>query len=137
MHLGEWAVEYVKTRDLIFGTLREIREERDRIIFTFTDHTHTYYIREALTQEAIDLLNSESEQTLVCANTEANLRFLIEHWQQLCSYPHTRLLFVNTRHNMRWGIAPATHNRIADPAKLETGLRSLFESIPPMEQQPI
>lgn len=130
MNLQEWTVTYVQARDLIFRTLRDIREEKNKITFTFTDRTTTYLIRERLNQEVIKELDTAQNQTIVTRNTKENLQFLIKHWNDFTTHASLKIFFVNPRHNQYWAISPYHHNTIADKKTLKQGLNTLFHTVP-------
>ena len=63
-------------------------------------------------------------------NTEENLDYLIAHWKDFITFSKLKIMFVNPIVNEQWSLFPKTHDAISDKESLQTGLTSLFSSVP-------
>jgi hypothetical protein len=128
--LADWTVNYVKNRDLTFRKLVKYKEQTkdDYISFEFKDKTIAHFIIDKLTDKIFDSIKSCDYKVVVCPNVEENFKFLIKNWKRLSDTKNLSFLFVNLKINDKWVINPHTHSMIADPASIESGLRTMFDT---------
>lgn len=121
MDLREWTVLYVKHKDLYARKLVDHKEEKDRLVFTFKDHTlHAYAMEKLAVPQVV------GKTLLVTLNTPQNLDLLIKQWKEFSKLAGLTVVFANPAKNEKWLIVPHTHHQIADE-NLEMGIRSMAE----------
>jgi hypothetical protein len=128
--LADWTVNYVKNRDLTFRKLVGYKEHAkdEYISFEFKDKTVAHFIVDKLTDKIFDIIKSHDHKVIVCQNTEENFKFLIKNWKKVSEIKNLSFLFVNLKINDKWIVNPHTHSMIADPASVESGLRTMFDT---------
>ena len=127
--LSEWTVHYVKNKDLTFKKLVKYTTQKDGSIeFEFKDKKITYFISDKLNDKIFDLIKGHEHKVAVCANIYDNFKFLISHWKKLSEHRNFSILFVNLALGEKWIINPHTHSMIADPASIESGLKTMFDT---------
>lgn len=133
--LKEWAVEYVKSKDVMTKQITNIKQNASEADVIVEGTLKSQYI---IVQPELNDLNKlqglkDKHVLLVTANTSENMDFLIGHWDELIQYPHLSVYFVNPNSSMdkRWVIFPATHDRITERNALRKGLESLYATVEP------
>ncbi|PIN77600.1 hypothetical protein COV16_06685 [Candidatus Woesearchaeota archaeon CG10_big_fil_rev_8_21_14_0_10_34_8] len=139
MELLEWTLTFAKHRHMMKGELVKA-EQKDSIIHVAckNNKSHDYFVSENL-DHLNKLLESASKSDkdsdynvhLVCYNTKANFKELLNLWQKFITHQRLTVYFVNpdSSTETKWIVKPWLHNRISDPASLETGLKSLFDTV--------
>jgi hypothetical protein len=123
MNLREWTILYVKHKDLFARKLKDYKDEGERLVFNFKDHTmHAYAM------EQLDIPKVEGKTLLTTMNSKGNMKFLVDNWNEFSKHAHLTIVFVNPETNEKWFIIPHTHAQIADP-NIELGLKSLAENV--------
>jgi len=137
--LKEWTLNYLKNRDIVLRRISTIEQKNGYFIVKNKDESHiAIVVKEKIEDFGILLkkikdLEEEHKAdkvTLVIYNSKENFSHLLKNWKKLILIEKMTIIFVNTECNEKWSIVPYIHNRIADPESLETGLKSLFESVP-------
>ena len=124
MELREWTILYVKHKDLFARKLKDYKDEGEKLVFNFKDHTmHAYAMEQLAVPKAI-----EGKTLLTTLHTKENMMFLIKNWNQFAKHAHLTIVFVNPATNEKWFIIPHTHAQIADP-NIEMGIKSLAENV--------
>jgi hypothetical protein len=61
----------------------------------------------------------------------------LKNWSKLITIPKLSVYFVNpfSETDKRWIIFPYTHHQISEQESLSNGLRSLFESVDPIDEK--
>ncbi len=126
--LKEWTINYVKHKDSPFKRLVGYEEKKDIIEFKFKDKANIHVITERIDANTLDQIKSYEHKTVVCFNTDDNLKFLLKEWNKFSAIKNLTLIFVNLKNNDKWTINPHVHAMIADPESLETGLRTMFDT---------
>lgn len=126
----EWTVNYVKNKDLTFKKLVKFEEHlsKEYIDFQFKDKLVTHYVVEDLKDDILDKVKSHEQKAVTCLNSEQNFRFLIKNWKKISELKNLTFVFVNLKIGDKWVINPHTHSMIADPATIESGLRTMFDT---------
>ena len=73
-------------------------------------------------------IQNQEYKTIVCPNIEENFQFLIKHWNKFSTIKNLSILFANLKTHEKWLINPYVHAMVADPASIETGLRTMFDT---------
>jgi hypothetical protein len=128
--LAEWTVHYVKNKDLTFRKLVKFEEhpKEEMIEFEFKDKKVAHFILDKVTDKVLDLVKGHEHKVIVCLNNEENFKFLIKDWKKVSEIRNLSFLFVNLKGNDKWVINPHTHSMIADPASIESGLRTMYDT---------
>lgn len=122
MKLKEWTEIFLKHRDLSRKEIEKFENAQDGFLLK------TKKGEEQKVVVAEELQNVDA-RVLVCINTTKNVDVLIEHWKDFATRKDQLIVFSNPKTNQKWLIRPHLHAKIADPASLEQGLRSMSESI--------
>ena len=138
MDLKEWAMHFVKNKDLFQRKIKEIKDKKKSIqILNKDGSTHMYFMQENLnlTELTSDLEESNKDKnkhvSIVCLNKRKNLDILLEHWKKISEFQRCCFIFVNLNSltEKRWIIRPHIHAKIADPESLKTGLEAMFSNV--------
>ena len=124
MDLREWTVLYVQHKDVLLRELEGYTEEGDRITFSFKNHELL-----AFPWERLSVPDASGKVLVVTLQTEENISFLINHWQEFAAHPDLTVVFANPDLNEKWSLRPAAHARIAE-GNIEQGIRSLAQGVP-------
>jgi len=124
--LKEWAINYVKNRDLLDKKIVSINDEESGFLVEYKDKTHRYIVEPELN----DLSKlSDEHQTYVIVSGMKNIDFVVKHWKELIKYEKLSIIFVDLGLNKRWILNPYTHNKVCDDKSLKNGLVSLYNSL--------
>jgi hypothetical protein len=127
-NLKEWAIAFVKNKDLVQKKLVDYKEHEDRIDFNFKDKKQTYFIEDVLNEKLFDKIKNTENKTVICSNSEENLKFLIKNWDKLSKERSLNFIFVNLKLQDKWQINPYIHSSIADKSSLKSGLKAMFDA---------
>jgi hypothetical protein len=133
--LLEWAVNYIKNKDLLTGNLEDIELGKDGFDFiaTFKDKKQYFIIKPFIENivEIINRINKEDYFGLVVFNTKENFRAMVDNWDILVEFKNLGIYFVNpfSQLDKRWIIYPHIHHKISEASSLETGLKTMFEVV--------
>lgn len=145
--LFDWTYHFIKNKDVILKKIVDIQEHINHgfIFVKQKDKSIVYFIAPFVEdlKEAIDNIEKFKKSTkatdgcLVVLNSEDNLKQLTEKWGLVKEDPKFSMIFANPFSNLdkRWIINPYVHNKFSDPEALETGLKSLFESVEPISKE--
>lgn len=124
--LKDWAIHFLKHKDIFQKNLKEIKEDESGFIAEFNSKTEKYVIQDNLEFENIP---KEEYTCYVTLNTQKNFAKLLSEWRILISFPKLKIIFVEKISNGKhWIISPYLHDKISDKASLKTGLKSLYEA---------
>ena len=129
--LREWAVSYVKHRDILAKNIVDIKEEQDKVIVRFKDKEQVFLIRPIVNDSVTKEINKEKNICVVMLNSKENFNFLINKWNKLIKFEKLTLFFVNpfSEPDKKWFISPYMHNKICDEDSLKLGLKTMFETV--------
>ena len=131
--LREWAVNYVKNKDIFTKTIVDIEQRERELTVRHKHKEHKYFMDPFLEHYKNDLktLKDDSHASLICFNTKENFNSLLESWNEFVAYRHLSIIFLNPYSAAQkvWVIFPYTHNNIADPDSLKLGLQTMFEQV--------
>ena len=128
MKLIDWLDPYIDYLNSFKKNLLSKVIKDNMIICEYKDKGLVEYIASELLNNDIEL--TKKQLVIVCLNNKANLNFLIKNWEKFVQNPTLKMMFVNPNLNQQWSLLPYIHNKFGDPDSLETGLKSLFDSIP-------
>lgn len=133
-YLTEWAVVYIRNMDVTRRKLKSISDDTKGydLVAEYADKKR-YFLAIPFFSSIDEFKNAFADEhiTIVSFNTKQNINFLIKNWKKLSQHPKISLIFVNpfSMGDKKWVLYPWTHNRIADPSSLSTGIRSMAEGI--------
>jgi len=132
-YLREWALHYIKSRDLIHRNIVNIADNEDGFVVELKDGKQCVIVEAELNaDEVLSKLSAYKGQksALFVYNTQQNLEKAIASWKKLAEFDrHFMMVFVNpfssTEH--KWSFFPMTHHTLSD--KAENALRVLASSV--------
>jgi hypothetical protein len=127
MDLKEWLTNYLKWKDQVDRSLKEIKVEKSGIEAVYEDRKAKFLVIDKLTKEELTKAQGGTYKGICTKNSEDNFSFLVEHWNEFVRLSGLMLVFVNLELGEKWILFPATHNSIAEKETLEQGLRTMFE----------
>ncbi len=133
--LAEWAVNYIKNRDLLIKSLEKIEKGEEGFDFTavFKDKKQYFIVKPLIESmsEIINKINKEEHFSLVVFNTKENFKEVVDNWNILTEFRNLSIIFVNpfSESDKKWVIYPYTHHKICDESALESGLRTIFKTV--------
>ncbi len=129
MDLREWAVHYIKQKDLVKNDLVSYKEEEDRVLCEYKERGRaTYYCKENLELKKIKAVKDDETAYFVCMCNEHNLKILMDNWDLFKTKKDLVFIFLNPKLAEKWIIKPFVHAKIADPATLKQGLRTMYDT---------
>lgn len=142
-YLKEWAVEFIRNKDLMAKKILSI--DREVGIFDFVvkygDKEQGFLVRPILGNLNSDLASLQEDGCygLVAYNTKGNFEELLKSWEVLVKFKKLCIIFANplSKTDKKWVIYPHTHDRVCDSDSWKAGLKTLFESVECMEQKQI
>ena len=137
-YLKEWAVQYLKSKDVIARKIKEISIQETVKVAYINKDLEVFSIASCSDLAFLASLPKEKYIMIITLNTHENLKGLMEQWKSLASYQNLSLMFINPFSSEgKWIIHPYTHDRIADPSSLRLGLTSLFEAVGELKPEQI
>jgi len=129
--LREWAVGYVRHKDILTRNITNIKEERDKVIVELKDKEQVFLVRPTADDSIIKGVNKDKNINIVMLNSGENLDFLIKNWSKLIKFEKLTLFFINpfSELDTKWFICPYVHDRICDKDSLKLGLKTMFETV--------
>ena len=132
--LLEWAINYIKNRDLLKKNIESIEKSKeDGFIVNFKDKKQYFIVKPFIEDfsEIINKINKGEYFSLVIFNTKENFKAIVDNWNILIEFKNLSIYFVNpfSQLDKKWIIYPYTHHKISDKASLEIGLRTMFEMV--------
>ncbi len=134
--LKEWALNYIKNRDLLVKQIEKIEENKDGwdIVVTARSGLKFYLIVPKMEnfEKILERVNNH-HLTVVAFNTKENLDIMIENWSKVKDHEHLAIMFVNPNSELdkKWLVFPYTHHKITEKASLKKGLKTLFNTVDP------
>ncbi len=135
--IREWAVGYVKHRDMIAKNIVNIKEGPDKVVVEFKDKEQVFLIRPTAGDSIIKEINKDKNIGIVMLNSKENLDFLIKNWSKLIKFEKLTIFFINpfSELDTKWFISPYVHDRICDKDSLKLGLKTMFETVEPITEK--
>lgn len=129
MDLKEWTIHHIKQKDLVTKDLVSYKEEGDKVLCEYKEgRKATYYALQNLELGKIKEIANNETATLVCLCNEHNFKVLVDNWDLFKTRQNLTFIFLNPALAEKWVIKPFIHAKIADPATLKQGLRTMYET---------
>lgn len=137
--LVDWTVNFVKNKDIIQKKIEKIEDGKDGcdLYVKYKDKEQHFIISATLDFDSIlKKINNNSYFAIVTLNSKDNLDAMLKVWNKLIEFKFLSLIFVNpfSELDKKWIIFPYTHHRISDESSLKIGLKSIFETVDPIEE---
>ena len=139
--LVNWTINFVKNRDLISKKIEKIENGKDGfdLYVKYKDKEQFFIILTSMgdLESTIKKINNNSNFCIVLLNSKENFQVTLKNWAKLADFKSLSIVFINPFSNSdkRWILYPNTHNKICDESSLETGLKSMFEMVEPIDEQ--
>ncbi len=134
--LKGWTKGFLKHKDIIKKEILDIEENKEGFDLTINtkDGKRKHYIILPLAENInriIEKLDDDDFFGVVMLNTKDNLKVILSNWETISRFKKLCLFFVNpfSETEKKWMIFPYTHSKISDKESLESGLKSLFDSV--------
>lgn len=131
MNIKEWAITFVKHRDLHFRKIKEIKDI-DGNFFEAINKDNSiieYIVSDKLTDKEVSKIDEKKKQFIIIENTVHNIKETVTKWKKLVMNQELTMVFVNINKNDKFIIKPYVHNKITEEESLEQGLLTLHENI--------
>lgn len=123
--LKDWAIHFLKHKNIFLKNLNKIEESEFGFIAHFKTKVEWYIIQDNLDFEN---LSKENNVCYVTLNNQKNFTKLLSEWKILIAYPNVRIIFVEKISNGKhWIVNPHMHDKISDKTSLKSGLKSLYD----------
>ena len=132
--LGEWAVRYIKNKDVFAKKIVSIKEEDNSFVISRNDDEQKIFIMPKLNVDEIVKKAKEYEhrKTIVCFHTKESFERLIKNWGVFVDLGRNFVIyFVNpfSKSDKILSLSPYTHHLISDKETLEQGLKTMAENV--------
>ena len=138
--LLDWTVNYAKNKDVISKKIENIENGKDGfdLHIKYKDREQYFIIIPMIADinTIIQKLKNDVYISIVTLNSEENFHALLKNWGRLIGFKFLNIIFINpfSELDKKWIIFPHTHHKICDEASLETGLKSMFDMVEPIEE---
>ncbi len=130
--LQDWAVIYIKNKDVVQKSITSIDENVDGFDFIVrkTSGDQFFLVRPEFSDvDEVVVKGADKQLGLVILNIRENLNKVIASWDKLCRLKGLCIYFVNPKSSNKWLLFPYTHEQITERAALKRGLESLFSMV--------
>ena len=85
----------------------------------------------------IQKINVNIYFSIVTLNSKENFGAMLKNWNKLIDFKFLNIIFINpfSETDKKWIVFPCTHNKICDESSLESGLKSIFETVEIIDEQ--
>ena len=139
--LVDWTISFIKNKDVISKKIEKIENGKDGfdLYIKYKDREQYFIIAENIIDidSIIKKINNDFYFSIVTLNSKENFDSVLKNWNKLINFKFLNIIFVNpfSELDKKWIIFPHTHNKISDEKALETGLKSMFAMVEPIEEQ--
>ncbi|MBN2454694.1 hypothetical protein JXB11_04060 [Candidatus Woesearchaeota archaeon] len=132
--LKEWAVRYVKNRDLYSGEILGVEDTKTGFIVEYKKGKEEYLI--ALRIEGAGLKDG---LTLVTLNNSDNINTIAKKWENLSRIKGLKIILANpfSSQEERWIIKPEVHAKVCYNKSVKAAMRSMAELVEPITEKEI
>lgn len=139
--LVEWTVSFVRNKDMIARKIERIENGKDGfdLYIKYKDREQYFIVISKISDidSILQKINNEHHFSIVTINSKENFEAVLKNWSRLISFKFLNIMFVNpfSELDKKWIVFPHTHHKICDESSLETGLKSMFSMVEPIEEQ--
>jgi len=131
--LLEWAINYVKNKDLLAKSIESVEKNKEGFLVKFKDRKKMFIVDPFIEDinEVMEKINEEEYFSLVVFNTKENFKVVVEGWNRLIEFKKLSIYFVNpfSQLDKKWIICPYTHHQVGSASSLELGLKTMFDMV--------
>jgi len=135
-YLLEWLERFIKSKDVFAKKIVSMSILGDHLLVKEKLRDVDYMAQPFRVDFsfAVTQLKKEHHQGIIVYNTTENLKNVLANWKAVAQYDKLVIYFVNplSKTEKRWVIFPHTHNSVSDPASLQLGLKTMFETVEPL-----
>jgi hypothetical protein len=129
VELKEWTIHHIKQKDALTNDLVSYKEEGEKIICDYKEgRKGIYYCTENLELAKVKVVADNESSTFVCLCNEHNFKMLVDNWDLFKTKKSLTFIFLNPGLAEKWVIKPFVHAKVADPATLKQGLRTMYDT---------
>lgn len=130
----DWAIHYLKHKDILTEKIDKIKPTKEGLHVLYKDGSEKIVLVEPFIEDfraRLDDVDTSKDVLIVVFNSKENFDALQKDWEALIEFSKVTIIFINPFSMMdtKWIISPYFHTRIADPDSLDSGLKSLFNSV--------
>ena len=139
--LDEWTINFIKNKDIVAKKIEQIENGKDGfdLYIKYKDREHYYIIVPNLVDidSITQRINDKFHFTIVTLNSKESFDALLKNWNKLVNFKFLSIIFVNpfSEIDKKWIIVPYTHHKICDESSLQIGLKAMFETVEPIEEE--
>ena len=139
--LVEWTINFVKHKDMLTKKIEKIGKNKDGfdLYIKYKDMEQYFIITPNIDDmdSIIQKINNEKHFSIVTLNSKSNFELILKNWNKLVHFKFLNIIFANpfSELDKKWIIFPHTHQKVCDENSLETGLKSMFQMVEPIEEQ--
>ncbi|MBI2557867.1 hypothetical protein HYW20_00955 [Candidatus Woesearchaeota archaeon] len=139
--LVQWTISFIKNKDSIAKKIERMENGKDGfdLYVKYKDREQYFIIIPKLSDidPIIQRINNEHRFSIVALNSKENFDAVLKNWNKLIGFKFLNIIFVNpfSELDKKWSIFPHTHHKICDESSLETGLKSMFSMVEPIEER--
>ena len=139
--LLDWTINFIKNKDIVAKKIEKIENGKDGfdLYVKYKDRQQYFIIVPNITyiDSIIQKINDNFYFSIVTLNSKENFNIILKNWSKLVNFKLLNLIFVNpfSELDKKWIVFPYTHHKICDESSLETGLKSMFNMVEPIEEQ--
>ena len=137
----DWTVNFVKNKDVISKKIEQIENGKDGfdLYVKYKDKEQYFIILPKIgdMDSIIQKINVNIYFSIVTLNSKENFGAMLKNWNKLIDFKFLNIIFINpfSETDKKWIVFPCTHNKICDESSLESGLKSIFETVGIIDQQ--
>ena len=135
IYLRDWTLRYIKNKDLILKKIVSTEELEDGFHLVKKDNEQRFFVEPFFTDVDATLKKVkayEHNKALVFYHTKENYDALLKHWKNFVDVGRDFTLFIInpfSKTDRVLTLSPYTHNLIADPDSLDTGLKTMSGNV--------
>lgn len=137
----DWAIQFVKNKDVVAKKIEKIENGKEGfdLYVKYKDREQYFIIVPDIADinAIIKRINNNSYFSLVTLNSRQNFEAVVKNWSSLTSFKFLNVIFINPFSGLdkKWIVFPHTHHKVCDENSLETGLKSMFSMVEPIEEE--
>ncbi len=138
--LAEWTVNFLKNKDILAKKIEKIENGKDGfdLYVKYRDREQYIIVAPRLPDfgSITKKINNNFYFSIVTLNSKENFDAVVKNWNAIIGFKFLNIIFVNpfSVSDKKWIIFPHTHHKICDEGSLESGLKSMFGMVEPIDE---
>ena len=139
--LVKWTIHFIKNKDILTKKIEKIENDKDSfdLYVKYKDREQYFIIIPNIVDidSIIQKLNNDFYFSIVTLNSPNNLNVILKNWTKVVHFKFLNIIFVNpfSEQDKKWIVFPHIHQKVCDEKSLETGLKSMFAMVGPIEEE--